>query len=230
MEVSLGNYAEAVAAVAPLLSAFDPESTPTELPGAAFLPDAIEALVQLGRLAEAAPLIEALERNGRTFDRAWMSAVGARGRSMMLAALGDLDGALAAAHRAMAEHQRVAMPFDRARTLLLFGQLERRLRKKESASANLAAALEIFEQHNVPLWADRTRSELARANVGPHGSRQLTPSEQRVAELAASGMKNRDVANALFISPKTVEANLARIYRKLGIRSRAELGRHIGRA
>ncbi len=229
LEVSLGNYAEALAALAPLLSAFDPESTPTELPGAAFLPDAIEALVQLGRLAEAAPLIEALERNGRTFDRAWMSAVGARGRSMLLAAMGDIDGALTAVHRAMAEHQRVAMPFDRARTLLLFGQLERRLRKKESASANLAAALEIFEQHNVPLWANRARAELARANVGPQASRELTPSEQRVAELAASGMKNRDVANALFISPKTVEANLARIYRKLGIRSRAELGRHIGR-
>ena len=229
LEVSLGNYAEVLAAVAPLLAAFDPESSPTELPGAAFLPDAIEALVQLGRLAEAAPLVEALERNGRRFDRAWMSAVGARGRAMLLAAHGDLDGALTAAHRAMADHQRVAMPFDRARTLLLYGQLERRLRKKESASASLAAALEIFEQHNVPLWADRTRAELARANVGPQPSRQLTPSEQRVAELAASGMKNRDVANALFISPKTVEANLARIYRKLGIRSRAELGRHIGR-
>jgi DNA-binding CsgD family transcriptional regulator len=229
LEVSLGNYGEAVDALAPLLSAFDPESTPTELPGAAFLPDAIEALVRLGRRTEAAPLIEALERNGRRFDRAWMSAVGARGRSMMLATHGDLEGALAAARRAMTEHQRVAMPFDRARTLLLYGQLERRLRKKESASATLQAALDIFERHNVPLWADRTRAELARANVGPHASRQLTPSEQRVAELAASGMKNRDVANALFISPKTVEANLARIYRKLGIRSRAELGRHIGR-
>jgi ATP/maltotriose-dependent transcriptional regulator MalT len=230
LEVSLGNYADAVAAMAPLLSAFDPESTPTELPGAAFVPDAIEALIQLGRLPEAAPLIEALERNGRTFDRAWMSAVGARGQSMMLAALGDLDGALAAARRAMIEHERVAMPFDRARTLLLLGQLERRLRKKESASARLQAALEVFERHNVPLWADRARSELARANVGPHASRQLTPSEQRVAELAASGMKNRDVAKALFISPKTVEANLARIYRKLGIKSRAELGSYIGRA
>ncbi|MFI5510590.1 AAA family ATPase [Mycobacterium sp. NPDC051804] len=229
LEVSLGRYADAVTAVTPLLSAFDPDSTPTELPGATFLPDAIEALVQLGRSGEAAPLIEALERNGRRFDRAWMSAVGARGRSMLLAAMGDLDGAYAAAQRAMTQHQRVAMPFDRARTLLLLGQLERRLRKKESASATLQAALEIFERHNVPLWADRTRAELARANVGPQGSGQLTPSEQRVAELAASGMKNRDVANALFISPKTVEANLARIYRKLGIRSRAELGRHIGR-
>ena len=229
LEVSLGNYAAAIVAVTPLLSAFDPESTPTELPGATFLPDAIEALVQLGRLGEAAPLIEALERNGCRFDRAWMLAVGARGRSMLLAATGDLDGAHAAAQQAMAHHRRVAMPFDRARTLLLLGQLQRRLRKKEAASATLQRALEIFERHNVPLWADRTRAELARANVGPQGSGQLTPSEQRVAELAASGMKNRDVANALFISPKTVEANLARIYRKLGIRSRAELGRHIGR-
>ena len=230
LEVSLGNYAEAAAAVAPMLSAFDREATPTELPDAAFLPDAIEALVQLGRLGEAAPLIEALERNGRRFDRAWMCAVGARGRSMMLAASGDLDGAYAAAQRAMAEHQRVAMPFDRARTLLLRGQLERRLRKKESASASLRGALETFERHNVPLWADRARAELARGNVGANRSGQLTPSEQRVAELAASGMKNRDVASALFISPKTVEANLARVYRKLGIKSRAELGRHLGRA
>ena len=230
LEVSLGNYAEAIGAVTPMLSAFDPESTPTELPFATYLPDAIEALVQLGRLAEAAPLIDALERNGRTFDRAWARAVGARCRSMLLAAEGDLDGAHAAAQRATSEHERVPMPFDRARTLLLLGQLERRLRKKESASANLQAALEIFERHNIPLWADRARAELARANVGAHGSGHLTPSEQRVAELAASGMKNRDVANALFISPKTVEANLARIYRKLGIKSRAELGRHIGRA
>ena len=229
LEVSLGNYDAAVAAVAPMLSAFDPESTPTELPGAAFLPDAIEALVQLGRLADAEPLIAALERNGRTFDRAWMRAVGARCRAMLLAARGDLDGAHESARRAMGQHERVAMPFDTARTLLLLGQLERQLRKKESASVSLHEALEAFERLRVPLWAGRARAELARAKVGPARTGQLTPSEQRVAELAASGMKNRDVANALFISPKTVEANLARIYRKLGIKSRAELGRHIGR-
>ena len=150
LEVSLGNYADAVTAVAPMLAAFDPESAPTELPGAMFLPDAIEALVQLGRLAEATPLVDALERNGRTFDRAWMCAVGARCRSMLLAAQGDLDGAHAAAQRAAAEHDRLAMPFDRARTLLLLGLLERRLRKKDSASANLKAALEVFERLNIP--------------------------------------------------------------------------------
>ena len=71
-------------------------------------------------------------------------------------------------------------------------------------------------------------AELARADVGTRRMSSLSPSEQRVAELAASGMTNRDVAAALFISPKTVESNLARIYRKLGIHSRAELGRHMG--
>ena len=79
-----------------------------------------------------------------------------------------------------------------------------------------------------PLWAERARAELARTKVAPAEDLGLTPSERRVAELAASGMTNRDVASALFISPKTVETNLARIYRKLGIRSRAELGRLIG--
>lgn len=229
LEVSLGRYDAAIAALTPILERFDPEAGATELPNAAYLPDAIEALVQLGRLTEAERLIAALERNGSRFDRAWMLATAARGRSLALAAGGDLDGAHAAASRAMDEHERLPMPFERARTLLLLGQLERRQRKKETASARLQEAYDIFVRLNIPLWADRARAELVRANVGPSRSGQLTPSEQRVAELAASGMKNRDVATTLFISPKTVEANLARIYRKLGIKSRAELGRHIGR-
>jgi DNA-binding CsgD family transcriptional regulator len=229
LEVSLGNYHAAAATLHPLVSKFDPATSPTELPNAAFLSDAIEALVQLGRLDETQPLIEALERNGQRLDRAWMRAVGARGRSMLLAARGDLDAAMGAARRAMAEHERLTMPFERARTLLLLGQLQRRLRRKEEASASLQEAFDTFEKLAVPLWSDRARAELVRANVGPRQSGQLTPSERRVAELAASGMKNRDVATTLFISPKTVEANLARIYRKLGIKSRAELGRHMSK-
>jgi ATP/maltotriose-dependent transcriptional regulator MalT len=230
LEVSLGRYEAAVATMQPLVSRFDHVSTPTELPNAAFLEEAIEALIQVGRSAEAEPLVAALERNGQRLGRAWMLAVGARGRSMLLADRGDLDAATAAAVQAIVEHDRLPMPFERARTLLLLGQLQRRQRRKESASASLQEALGIFERLHIPLWADRARAELVRANVTPRGSGQLTPSEQRVAELAASGMKNRDVATALFISPKTVEANLARIYRKLGIKSRAELGRHMGRA
>jgi DNA-binding NarL/FixJ family response regulator len=229
LEVSLGRYEAAAATLAPLVATFDPASTPTELPNAAFLADAIDALIQLDRGAEAEPLIAALERNGERRDRAWMTAIGARGRSLLMAARGDLDAASAAAARAVTAHDRLPMPFERARTLLLLGQLQRRQRKKEPASASLQEALDIFEKLHTPLWAERARGELVRANVGPRQSGQLTPSEQRVAELAASGMKNRDVAATLFISPKTVEANLARIYRKLGIKSRAELGRYMGK-
>ena len=86
----------------------------------------------------------------------------------------------------------------------------------------------MFSDLGAPLWAERARTELARTKVAPTRDHMLTPSELRVAELAASGMTNRDVAAALFISPKTVEANLARIYRKLSINSRAELGRIVG--
>lgn len=128
----------------------------------------------------------------------------------------------------MAEHARLPMPFERARTLLWFGQLQRRQRQKESSSKLFHEALQAFDAMGAPLWADRARAELARAKVTPGRTLALTPSERRVAELAASGMTNRDVAAALFISPKTVEANLARIYRKLGIKSRAELGRLVG--
>jgi DNA-binding NarL/FixJ family response regulator len=129
----------------------------------------------------------------------------------------------------MAEHDRLPMPFERARTQLLLGQLQRRQRLKVAAAASLQDALRTFERLGTPLWADRARAELGRANVGPHRSTVLTPSEQRVAELAATGIRNRDIAAAMFISPKTVEANLSRVYTKLGIHSRAELGRYMGR-
>jgi DNA-binding CsgD family transcriptional regulator len=101
-------------------------------------------------------------------------------------------------------------------------------RERAEATAVLREALAVFEELGTPLWADRARAELAgtrpRVRTAQEG---LTPAEQRVAELAASGMTNRDVAAMLFISAKTVEATLARVYRKLGIRSRAELGRHM---
>jgi len=78
-----------------------------------------------------------------------------------------------------------------------------------------------------PWWADHVRTELARTNVRPNSAVALTPSEQRVADLAASGMTNRDVAATLFIGIKTVEHNLSRVYNKLGIRSRADLARRM---
>jgi DNA-binding CsgD family transcriptional regulator len=237
LETSLGNYDAALNALEPLLSRFGSSPNPTEIFSASFLPDAVEALTELGRADEAEPLVDALERNGRRRERAWMLAVGARCRAMVLAARGDVEGAVENAQRALAEHDRLPMPFERARTQLLLGQLMRP--ERSEATANLRDALSVFEELGAPLWANRTRAELAGANARPRARAQaqaqprarargrLTPAEQQVAELAASGATNRDVAAKLFISSKTVEATLARVYRKLGIRSRAELERHL---
>ena len=228
LDISLGNYQAALATLTPLMGMLEAVPDSTEIISASYVPDAAEALIQLGRLAEAEPLVDVLERNGQRLDRPWMKAAGARCRAMLLAARGDVDAAGRAVERAIAEHDLLPMPFERARTQLLAGQVYRRQRQKDQAATTLRAALKTFEDLNIRLWADRARDELARADVGTRRMSSLSPSEQRVAELAASGMTNRDVAAALFISPKTVESNLARIYRKLGIHSRAELGRHMG--
>jgi DNA-binding NarL/FixJ family response regulator len=228
LEVSLGNWAAALSALQPLLAGHRAFPDSTEIVAASFIPDAVEAYIELGRADEAEPLADALQRNGRRLNRAWMLAVGARCRAMVLAARGDVEAAAQTAQRAMAEHDRLAMPFERARSQLLLGRLQHRLRNGD-ATATLREALTIFEQLDTPLWADRARAELARFDRGQLAADELTPAEQRVAELAASGMTNRGVAGLLFISPKTVEATLARTYRKLGIRSRAELGRRMGK-
>ncbi|MDT5301315.1 MAG: hypothetical protein QOG79_4557 [Mycobacterium sp.] len=226
MEVSLGRYDDAVVTFAPMVSRLG-VIPGTEIMSGWYLPNAAEAMVALSRLDDAEPLIEALERNGAIHDRPWMLAAGARCRAMWLAAKGDVDAALESANRAMAEHDRTPMRFERARTQLLLGKLQRRRRLKETASKTLAIALAEFEEVGAPWWADHVRTELTRTNVRHNPALALTPSEQQVADLAASGMTNRDVAATLFIGIKTVEHNLSRVYSKLGIRSRAELGRRM---
>jgi DNA-binding CsgD family transcriptional regulator len=227
LEVSLGNFAAAVATLEPLIALLGAQPDATELIPAASLPDAVEALIQLGQLDRAEQLIRLIERNGSRLDRPWMLAVGARCRSMLLAAAGDLDSAASVAEQAMAQHNRVPMPFERARSQLLLGQLQLRQRHREAGTATLREALATFKQLDIPLWANRAEDSLARNDAKSSHTGVLTPSEERVAELVASGMTNRDVAAALFISVKTVEVNLTRIYRKLDIHSRAELGRRI---
>ncbi|MFD1931128.1 AAA family ATPase [Nonomuraea mangrovi] len=226
LDVSLADHAAAAATLGPLAEAATVMGygEPTAAP---FAPDTVEAFVGVGRLEEAAALVDRLEANGRRLDRAWALALGARCRSLLLAAQGDLDAALAAAELALAEHERLPMPFELARTQLVLGQIQRRRRQKRAAAEALRAAVRVFDELGTSLWAARARAELERVTTSPSGGAELTPSERRVAELAASGMTNRQVATAMFISPKTVEANLARVYHKLGIGSRAELGQRM---
>jgi DNA-binding CsgD family transcriptional regulator len=112
-----------------------------------------------------------------------------------------------------------------ARTLLVAGQIHRRNRQKRASKQALDRALEIFEQLGTPLWADKARAELARVGIRPSAPLGLTPTEERVARLVADGKSNREVAAELFLSRRTVEDNLSRVYRKLGVRSRSQLAR-----
>lgn len=222
LAVSRSEYSEAVTVVQPLLEAFDP-SHDTEIVMGGWLPDAIEALTALGRTDEAESLVAALEHNGAQHDRPWMLAIGARGRSHLLAALGELEAAEHAAQQAMAHHRRLPMPFENARTQLLLGQLRRRRRRKQAAEPDLREALHTFERLGAPLWADRARAELVRLAGPTDAEIGLTTAERQIAERAAAGQSNKQIAAELFVAPKTVERHLSNVYRKLGIRSRAGL-------
>jgi FimV-like protein len=227
VELSVGDHAAAVERLGQ--AAADIMAMGFEEPAfATFLPDAAEALIALGRLDEGEAIVELLEASGGKPGRGWAEAVGARCRGLLLAAGGDLEAAAAAYARALAAHDLLpVLRYDRARTVLVDGQLKRRRRERRLARASLEQAVRLFDEVGAAQWAAYGRAELDRVGLRHGAVEQLTPSEERVAVLAASGLTNREVAAALFVSAKTVEANLARIYRKLGIRSRAELGRRM---
>lgn len=226
LAVSLGDARAADAALGPLTAVVEREGLGEPI-RAMFLADEIEALIVLGEVERAERLTGMLHAAGKRLQRGWALAQAGRCQALLLAARGELDHAAQAAHGALLLGEHLELRLEAARTLLVAGQIERRCRRKRAARDLLGQALEIFEGSGADLWAQRARLELARSAAQSSGD-QLTASEQRVARLAASGLTNREVAAQLFMSPKTVEANLARIYRKLGIRSRAELGARLG--
>jgi DNA-binding CsgD family transcriptional regulator len=184
--------------------------------------DHVEALVELGQLERASDALEYLEWSGRLIPRPWITVALPRARALLLAARGDVAAALSELTHLDAEAA-ARVPCEHGRTLLVKGRLHRRMKQRRAASATLDEAVAIFERIGARIWAEQARRELERVGLR-RAPDELTASEQHVAELAAAGMTNREVAQAAFMSPKTVEANLARVYRKLGIRSRAELG------
>jgi DNA-binding CsgD family transcriptional regulator len=186
--------------------------------------DYAQALVELGRLDEATAILDVLEERARRTDRVPIRAIAAAERARLEATRGDLDAAVAALDEALAQHDRATVPFDLARTLVVEGQIRRRRGERKAAREALERAQAIFDELGSPLWSERAAAELRRIPIKRGAGDELTPTEERVAELAAAGRTNREMAQALFMSPKTVEANLTRIYRKLGISSRAELG------
>ena len=228
LELSLDNP---VAAVAALRRAWELMSDGgVESPGRfPVLPDLVEALVGVGEAGSAAAVGREHRRISCRLNRPWIRALAARCEGVVADARGEEAMAVAAFERALREHGLQDRPLDRARTLLAYGTLHRRRRRKSRARELLESALELFEAAGAAQWAKRSRAELGRIGgrrAAPAGA--LSATESEIARLVAAGRTNHEVAAALHLSARTVEWNLSKLYRKLGVRSRTELAGALG--
>ncbi len=186
--------------------------------------DLVETALALGDIDRAAAMVARCDEAIRVAPTPWVAAVGPRCAGLVAAARGDLDGAAALLESAVAAHDALPMPFERGRTLLVKGRLHRRRKEKRLADETLREALAVFERLGAPDWAAKARQELGRVGRRPHAPDALTDTELRVAQLAATGLTSREIAERAFLAPKTVGNVLGRVYDKLAIHSRAELG------
>ena len=190
-----------------------------------FVPDRVEALIALSRLDDAVAALESYERAANELERPVGIAASLRCRGLLALARGDIEKGVELLERAAAASDGLQIPIERARSLLALGVARRRAKQKRAARESLESALAIFESIEASVWAHRMRDELAR--IGGRGPRsdELTPTERLVAELVAQGKTNKEAAGELVVTVRAIEANLSRIYAKLGIRSRTELAR-----
>lgn len=223
VELSLGNAAAAHEVLGPLL-ARAPMGSPAVASAA---PDEIEALLELGRFDDAKAVLAGLDAFARAIGRPRPAAAAARTAALIAATEGDFVTAEDAVARALEAHRKFPDPFELGRTQFIQGIVERRRKRKASAREALTGALERFEGLGARAWAERALAELRRTSVRQSSPGELTPTERQVADLAAGGATNREIAERMFISVKTVEANLSRIYGKLGVRSRTELASRV---
>ena len=186
------------------------------------LPRRAEALVAAGRPADAITLLARHDDALRRSERPVTAAAALSAKALASASIGDEAGAEAAFTAALRLHDRLGSPFPRGRTLLAYGEALRRARQRGRARAALSEAVAIFDALPAPRWLARAQAELERTGHRAPGA-QLSATEQQVADLVAAGRTNREVAEALFMSPHTVEAHLTRIYQSLGLRGRTEL-------
>ncbi len=182
-----------------------------------------EALVAIDRLDEAVAVVEAL-RVCPARERPWCRAMAGRVDALVASARGDHAAAREHVAAALAAHAELPEPFEHARTVYILGRVERRARSWGTARAALVDALGRFDQLGAALWAEHVAADIA-ALPGrrPVSDRGLTAREREIAELVASGLSNKEVAARLFVSVRTVEANLSKLYAKLGVRTRTEL-------
>jgi DNA-binding CsgD family transcriptional regulator len=188
------------------------------------MPDAVEAAVRAGQRDQAAARLQSLRGRVAAAPTAARRALLARCEAL----LGERDPEEAFGE-AIAPGTGLP-PMQRARTELLYGEWLRRERRRTDARAHLRAAIDIFRRLGAVPWAERAEAEL-RATGETARKRdasavdQLTPQELQIAGLVTSGLTNREIAAELFLSPRTVDYHLHKVFTKLGIASRTELVR-----
>jgi DNA-binding CsgD family transcriptional regulator len=190
-------------------------------------PDLVEALVELGELGDARAVAARLRRLAAEQEHPWGLATASRCDALVELAGGAYDeqAALSLA-AAVDDYDELGLRFDGARSLLALGRAQRRHRKWGAARASLERAVAAFDEMGSPGWAEEARSELGRIGARrPRAAGQLTPTEERVVELAATGLSNKEIARTLVVTVNTVETHLSHAYVKLGVRSRAQLSR-----
>jgi DNA-binding CsgD family transcriptional regulator len=219
LELSLENHAAAYEALLPAIERYRSLGTP-------FIHqcfDAVEALAGLGRVDDGYAL---LDRGGEApgfMHTAHSVAADGRARGLLAAAAGELAAAEELLIDAVAAAERTGMPLEVGRSLVELGTVQRRLRKKHDARVTLERAVELLDALGARLWAERARRELGRIGGRSTPRATLSATETEIVELVAAGRSNSEVAQALHLTTKTVEWNLSKIYRRLGVRSRTEL-------
>jgi DNA-binding CsgD family transcriptional regulator len=222
LELGLGRFEEA----ARVLESGLPREGVFAHPALArhMIPDYVEAAVRAGRLEGVDRALGEYEQWAHHSAQPWALGLLSTCRAL------TSEGTDAEAHFLQALELLPAdrRPLEYARTQLLLGEVLRRDRRRREAREHLRAAMDAFQQLGAVPWEERARNEL-RASGETARKRDattlgdLTPQELQIARLVAAGARNREVAAQLFLSPRTIDYHLRKVFMKTGISSRAEL-------
>lgn len=217
LELGLGRHAEAAAAFDQILDSFSRAGEPGLL---WWQGDAIETYAACGRIDDARQVLGELEVQANATTRAWALAAVERGKGLLERESPWEDHL----NLALEGFRSLGAPFEEARTLLVRGQRRIASGDHEPGARDIAAARTIFDRLGARSWSERASATTGEAS-GPDAAltSRLTTAELRVAMAVGHGASNREAADQLYISPKTVDYHLQSIYRKLGLRSRNQL-------